>query len=824
MKPLFKFSLLFVLAVLSFNKSMAQVENYSLRLSSGGSVDCGPMPELNGLKNYTIQLWFCADAWTNGATLLSRGDDFSIRLGAESTLDFSIGGQNFSVKRTALTTGKWFPLMVIGKSGRLSIYLNNSLIKTVTSVSPLSDTGATFVLGGGTFQGRLDEVRVWNAELSSDFEYFTYTTLNKWVPQLSNLVAYYKFDQPWCENIVDYKPLFSPNEKLNHHGILSKSGAKREKVTDNQSGLPYLLLGGYTDEKRFYDNGIEVDKYLLSNDLIILGLQSYSDGHVRAICPSDHGTAHKAEYLDLYKTKARTGVLSLAGKGSYLECPSSVFTPSDGYTFETWVYIEEWTEGAFIFKKETSNAANGFSVRLGAEDKKQIIVRINGSNYYFNSVMRAGTWYYLAVYPGVGETNRNTVHCFVNTKTYNADGSLSDSGNEPMPSGMNDQKAYIGFNLNGKLDETIIWHKTLTEADMTAHRAGNIPMPGPGKPVAIATMNVANAYYRYNNPDNLGWDYYSQDEWRNVMASCYDGYTGYQIRIAVRDHNNWQNTISDASKRKLFAADLAELSKPYDGVELDLEWMDGTQTNLGLLADEILAVLPKGKTFMISHHQYGAYQFPKDKINKLDGYTFQQYGPQKTWSSYQAFVDGYNAFKNYGYPDDKIYLSFSSTTSSGYNDDGSWGRDVIGYNWGLVGSSYTPATDGSIETAKWNGYTFYFMGPIQVYNRAKFVRDKQLKGIFYWDICNDFGPSNKLSLNLHANYALNANVDPYVKEVLVNHPTGIQKPVVNQNEQAGNGEPVAYDLSGRRIDASKVHNGVVIYRSGDGTSRKVMLK
>ena len=41
-------------ALLLFAFSMAprvhaQVENYCLRLSQGGQVDCGPMPELDGL-------------------------------------------------------------------------------------------------------------------------------------------------------------------------------------------------------------------------------------------------------------------------------------------------------------------------------------------------------------------------------------------------------------------------------------------------------------------------------------------------------------------------------------------------------------------------------------------------------------------------------------------------------------------------------------------------------------------------------------------------------------------------------------------------------
>lgn len=820
MKKLSTLLFLITLFALTANVCHAQVENYCLRLSEGGSVDCGPMPELDGLNSFTVQFWFCADEWTEGATILSRGEDFCVKLGEANTLTIKIRGKETSVKRTEFVKGKWLPVMIISRPSRVQIYVDNTSAKSIAASSPLLDTSDNFIMGGDTYKGRIDEVRVWNAELSSDYEYFTHTTLNKWAPQLSNLVAYFKLDQPWCANVVDYKALFEPRAKTNHHGIPSATGASKEKVTDNAAGLPYLLMGGYTDNKRFFDNGIEKDKYLLSNDLIILGLQSYASGHVLPITPNDHATVRNGEYLDVYKQKTRAGVLSLTGtSNSYLLCPASVFSPSDGYTIETWICLEEWVEGGFIFKKENNAGTKGFSVRLGTEADRQLIVRIDGREYFFKNTIPTGRWAHLAFSPGDCSTNRFTVLCYMNGRTLLADSQLSDASTDPMPTIADAMRLYIGQGLSVKLDETMVWHKTCTSDEVDKHRAGNAPMPGPGKYITQAEMNTAIAYYTYNYADDLGFDSYSQDGWAKVMASCYDGYTGFQMRISVQGHNNWQNTIADAAKRKIFAADLAELSKPYAGVELDLEWMDGTQTNLGLLADEILAVLPKGKTFMISHHQYGAYQFPKAKINNLDGYTFQQYGPNnKSWYSYQGFVNGYNAFTNYGYPKDKIYLSFSTTTTSGYDANGNWARDVIGYNWGLITDSYVPATDGSAESGQWKGNTFYFCGPVQVYNRAKFVRDNQIKGLFYWDICNDLSPSHKYSLSRNANYALNANVDPRVEEAVPNHPVPTPVRAATLTGPHDGAAPATYDLSGRRTDPARAPHGIYI-RGGKKTIR-----
>lgn len=812
MKNFYKLLSIFTLFALSSGLCQAQVDNYCLRLSQGGSVDCGPMPELDGLSSFTVQLWFNADQWTEGATLLSRGEDFSVKLGKSNIINLKMRGASFSVRSNDFIVGKWVPLMILSSSNSVQVYVDNALERTVSTSRTQPETGARFVFGGDNYNGRIDEVRIWNAELASDYEYFTHTTLNKWVPQLTELVAYFKFDQPWCDNVVDYKPLFDKKIKLNHHGIFSSTGAQREKVTDNDAGLPYLLMGGYTNTERFFDNAIEVDKYLLSNDLIILGLKSYSDGHVRPITSNDHATVRNCEYMENYNTTKFSGVISLkGGRNSYLICPENVFSPSTGFTLETWICIVEWTEGAYIFRKENTTLGKGFSLRLGSEKSKELIARVDGREYFFTNTLQKGSWRHLAVTPGTG---KNALICNVNGRVIGPN-AQSDTTKNVIPADMSGMSLSIGYNLNAVLDETMIWNFTQDFDEIAKHRNGNVEMPGPGKALDPNKMWTNLAYYRYDYPDDLGFDCYSQDGWAKIMESCYDGYTGFQIRISVKEHDGWQSTIADANKRKIFAADLAKESKYYDGVELDLEWMDGTQTNLGLLADEILAVLPEGKTFMISHHQYGAYMFPKDKINKLDGYTFQQYGPQKEkkWYSLSAFKNGYNNFINYGYPKDKIYLSYGTTLTNGYNANGSYGRAPIGYSWGIIGDDYVPATNGAQESATWGGYTFYFCGPVQVYNRAKFVRDNQVKGLFYWDICNDLSPSHKHSLTRNANYALNANVDPRVDTAIPNYPTPTAINTILQDDSENSfidNNTATYDLQGRRINPSANYRGIVI--------------
>lgn len=804
----------------------AQVENYAIRLAQGGSIDCGIMPELNGRDAYALQFWMNADEWTEGATLLQRGEGLRVWLSGKNKLTATVGDCQLTLNSTFLVPDRWNHIMLLSDATKIYIYINGNRAKTLTAhcIIP-EDNESSFVIGGDQYKGRIDEIRIWNTAPIDTYNYFVHTTLNKWVPQLDNLVAYFKGDQELCPNLVDYKALFDPSAPTNHHGIFSASGATLEKVTDN-AGLPYLLNGAYCDNARFYDRGVDRDKYLLANDLIILGINSYADGHLQYTSPCDHATIEHASYLAEFE--GRKGVLNLEGEGACMTLPTTAFNPtltdgvaSQGYTFETWLYLDEWTEGAYLFRRETDDGNHGFSISLGNAERKEIIVKVNGKRFVNQGCLHAGQWQHLAVTTLQGGNARQTFLFMLNGKAYYADVNLSDNSTNYTPTGMDGCVPCIGKGLKGKLDETVIWDQKFTAAEISTHMT-SIPMPALSKVVTARLLARGLAFYTYDNPQQLGYDSYSQDEWRRIMLSAYEGYRGYQVRISVRGHTNWQTTISNAARRKIFAADLARLSEGYDGVELDLEWMDGTQTNLGLLADDILEALPEGKTLMISCHAYGAYQFPKAKISKIDGFTFQQYGPQNTFTKWSNFTSSYNSFVNYGFPKEKIYLSYSTTTSRGYDSSGTAQGDVVGVRKDgfLNEDSYTPTFDADYETCQYDGYTYYFMGPGQVYRRAKHCVDNNLQGIFYWDLGNDVKTSNPYSLPKASNYGLNCNVDSLVTTVTINHPTPVSSTLAPDDEAkihlrvskkmltadlpsgAIPGRIVVYSLSGKQVASS----------------------
>ena len=804
MKKLF---LTFIVLCLTCASAWAQVDNYCIRLSNGGSVDCGAMPELDGQSAYTIQFWMKTGTWKDNAVILSRGDGFKIQTTTTNTIQIVAGGKSLAATNSGLAPGKWTQLTFIYAKNAMKILINGRQAKSANGDFTLAEDDASFVIGGG-FDGCIDELRVWKTAVNGEFNYFINNTINKFVPQLNNLVAYFKFDQEQCPNIVDYKALFKPSE-YNHHGIIS-GNVVREIVTDN-TGLPYLLCGAYTDNKRFFDCGLTRDQFLLSNDVIMIGADIFRDGHVEPITPNDHATLSNAHRLEEYQ--GREGVLSVTGtSSSRLICPPTVMPERDTYTFETWIYLEEWTEGAYIFRRESADKKKGFSISLGQEDTKEVIVRVNGKKFVNIGSMSVGKWVHFAVTTINGTSPTRAFLFTYNGVTKWADGSLSDASSNTTPSGMGSLPAYLGEGLNAKFDNTVFWTVSFTASELRSHMTEIPFMPGLGKKVDGGNVAKAIAYYTYDIAKKPGHDSFSQDEWRRIVEEAYKGYRGYQIRLSLIGYAasavgwDWKEVIANDANRKRIAADLVKCAEEFDGIEFDLEWMDGTQTNLALLADEVLKLLPKGKTLMISHHQYGAYQYPKNKISTVDGFTFQQYGPQAGWYSYNSFVNGYNAFRNYGYPNNKIYLSYATITSSGSNDNGSWGRDVIGVNWGILPSNYTPPTDGRAETNKWNGYNFTFMGPYQVYMRAKFCVDNNLQGIFYWDMGNDYKPNQKWSYAKYCNYGLSSNVDTLVTEVDIKH---ITTSIEHVNSDASQEVQIRYNASEQTFSAANISDNEV---------------
>jgi hypothetical protein len=750
----------------------AQVQNYALQFGAQGVVDCGYMPSLNNASSYSVQFWINPTAWTEGAAIIGNGD-LNVSLGESGNIQIKVGESTLNAKSDDLKVGQWSQITIVNDNGNAKI-LVNGIEQATGTLAATSQSSDNFTIGGGTFIGRIDELRIWDAALSSDFNYFINNTLNRWCPQWDNLVAYYKFDQNLCKDIVDYKEIYETAERQDtNHGSIEGSVARVE-VNDNP-GLPYLVNAAYTENNRFFDRAIPKEQYLLSNDLIILGVDVKESGHAVWRTPCNHANIYGVKYLENYE--GRTGVASFDGK-STLVAPATTLTPelntnnvmSTGYTFEAWIFIDEWVEGAYLISKENADRSKGFSVRLGAEDTKQIIVTVDGNKFVNQNRMKVGEWVHIGIAPDDNTSVRTTFNFTINGKGYTATTSASDASKVYTFTGVDDEDVVFGENFKGKMDNVTIWNRKFTSAEINNHSTSPL-MPGIGKTVTAEVMRSGNALYKFDDPNNLGYSSYSQDEWKTIMLSAYEGYNQPSVRLAVNGDSStgtWKNVVKDSTKRGILASDFAEMVKDYDGLELDFEWFYNDETSnwnqYGLLADEIVAKLPAGKTFHISLHNV-AYAFPTSKISEVDGFTFQQYGPQSTNFTWDTFLSRTSEFINYGYPKDKIVLSYATTTSNGSD-----GAAVTGVRNGLMdGDNFVPSE--SVDQAEYNNQTYYFCGPLQTYKRAKYCVDNNLQGIFYWDMGNDVAVEHKYNLAKYASYGLNSNIEKVVTNVNAEHST-----------------------------------------------------
>lgn len=785
-----KIALLTLVIISSLGFTNAQVINRALSFTPEGTVDCGAMPLLNNLKSYSIQFWLSPDIWTPGATLMSRGDNFTVKLGEQGNIDFKIGETAVTATSSDLKSSEWNQVTLICEEGNVKILINGEE-SSDGNLGVIPSSNDEFKIGGG-YTGLLDEIRIWDAALDEEmetFDFFTHNTLNKWNPMWENLVAYYKMDQKDCPYLVDYKGIEDKVKDYDNHGVMS-DGVSRV-VADNEK-MPYLINSAYTNNPRFYDRIIPRDQYLLSNDLIILGVDVFaSDGHLETKTPNYHATVTGGKYLESFE--GRTGVLECDGN-TKLTLPSKALQPSSNYTYETWLYLDEWTPGAYLFRKESDDQKNGLAIYLGDDSENPtIIVRTDGNRIQSRTLdIPLKKWVHIGIASTNGGNKSQAFSFIVNGKNTYGDTSSSDDSYNVLPSGNEELPGYIGENLKGKLDDTCLWNKRYSASDMKNHMT-YIPMPATNRNVNVEEMSYVVAFYRYDNPDNLGHSYHSQDEWLNIMKGAYEGHDGVAFYISVQGYytarepyGNWRNILANATKRAKFVEDLVEISKPYDGVELDLEWIEGGATqwnNYGILCDEIEAALPEGKKFRVSlHNSYT--NFPADHRDKYDGFTFQQYGPQSSHYYYTSFVSFVqNNFIGKNYPREKIMTSYSTTTSNATD-----GSDITGVRRGAL-DDYVPAPVSKRDFDKWtdpsNGKTYFYMGPMQVYARAKYTREQKLQGIFYWDMGNDGWKGTVANPTMHpynmakyCSYGINANNDTIVKDLNVNHydiNTGIKR-------------------------------------------------
>lgn len=757
----------------------AQTVNYALDNSDGtGQVNALTLTELDNSPEATFQLWFKLSSW-DAATLIAQ-DNFSLAITQQSRMALNIGGQQATIALGGVRLDTWTHLTITYKDGTARAFINDrrtsvsgALPATISATAALPDSRSC-TLGAG-LKGQLDEIRIWNKALDED-NLTRYNTLNRFHPDYDNLVAYWKCDQELCPSLYDYKG--------GHHGDMK--GISR--VESDNGSLKYRTVTGYTSLIRFLDrNVITRDMFLMTNDLILLSAKIHEDGSVFIEYPDNSMTGTNAGYLAEWE--GRSGLLDFGGEGAVMtaangQCVNdprgaSSYTPTTAATVSGWIYIDQWNEGAQLFS-QYKDEDNCFVVSLGSEADRALTVNVCGTTATLKGQLEPGKWQYVAVYltPAAGQAGDagwSPIRIAIGRQDGTGfasqlfDATTTDVRLEMAGSPMTISQfpalkgstLTLGNGFDGKMDEVMVWGSDRTERierDATEPYQWN---------VGLLENDYLNAYWKGDDPENPGKDYQSNTHMMDIIRSYYAGHRGFKIRFGLIKGSNtpdWKTILGDEEKLDRFIADCKEIIKTCDGLDVDLEWMYNQQEwNLynhivSRLANEVMADYPD-KILSCSLHAVSYNGFDKDLFEDVDYFTMQLYGPSTNTYTWNFYENAYNNFVQYGYPKDKLLLSYGVLATDGTNPVIGY-KDLFGANTGF-NENYDP----DVNTLTYDGTTKYFNGVTQTKRKQQFIIDNDVRGTMYFDMGNDLRVDDTRSLIRAQNDIIASNVDTLVTAV-----------------------------------------------------------
>ena len=759
--------------------AFSQTVNYAISNDGTGVVETSVIHELDGLAEATVQMWVKPIEWVKGAQLYNQ-DNIVIELGDNQSLIVK-SGSNSATCTAGISLNTWSQLTIVYDNGNVKCYVNNELKEVVGSLPAILPEAMVKCCIGKNFKGQIDEIRVWKKVLEQK-DFFWNNTLNKFNPNYDALISYWKCDQEQCENLVDYK--------FAHHGIIDKM--QRVTVDDN-AVMRYRVVTGYTNLMRFTDRpNINRDMFLMTNDLILLSAKVQQDGSLFPEYPDNSGVPTNVSYLAEFE--GRKGVMAFHGTGSKLVSEEGrvPFDPTArfGYgsptnaTISGWIYIDQWVENAEIFSNY-QDEDNCVIVKLGSEADKEIVVNLCGTIGTLKNKVEIGKWHYLSVTfkPQIGEIGGRRFNPFRISIDYTIYDTVSSkdvvlSGKNmtnPEVSVMENSTLTLGKDFNGKLDEVMAWGADRSGA------AQNDAEKGYQWNVGNWNNIFLSAYWKGDDPENIGKDSQSYIGMIEFIRNYYVGHRGMKIRLGIiyPDGEKWKwGVLNNEEYANNLIRDAKVLLEHCDGLDVDLEWMysssDWALYNkiVGRLINEVMA--DKGKTFTCSLHKVSYNGFSKDLIKDVDYFTFQLYGPNKETYYWDYYPEAYNWFTSYGFPKDKMLMSYGillvNNGEEGYKD--------LFEKYGMNDSNFDP----DLNSWECSGTMRYYNGVNQTKRKQEFIIEKDCRGTMYFDMGNDQPVSDYKSLIRAQNDILASNVDTLITKVDLD-PVGINSTMNDSKDE-----------------------------------------
>lgn len=639
-----------------------------------------------------------------------------------------------------LELNTWSHIAVVADEQKSALYIDG--VRAATAEGPAVKNACARswkgIILSPAFRGKRDEIRFWSDALSgldaplTDMEDVKTPTdfvlegpLSMGHPKYGSLAGCWKLDgnfrdSKWTE--------FAEKTKSPHtqpYQTVIPPGSKFGEVTDNGT-FRYRLLSAYVRDGHIIWKWLDRAHLLNHSDIIHIGsAHARRDGDIYQGYPDNDAKSMRGVKL-LPKDDSRENVLSFSGKGAFMNVGEGLLTTLERECMKTFTI-----EASMMFTSEKEQVTlfeNNFaSFTMNWTDKAA-----SGSSPAFQGYagrVQAGTTVWTAHFPEIkanewfniafSRSSETNGAFYLNSKALKTETSTTQT---PLTGTTN---ALICKGLTGKLDEMRIWH--IPRQGKQMHR--------PVQAGWVDRLLVAH----WGNSPVLGRDTASFMEQLRSLRETLKGIKGVRIRLDIAG-GEWQTMLADAEARRNFARQVAALVDKYklEGIDLDFEWPRGEQWNqYGELVKVIREASPS-MIFTISPHKV-SYQLPKDKIQYVDYFTFQTYGPSRVVNRYESMKEAHKLFKAHGYPDEKILLSAPFQGTPGNNN-----ANIKQYRDMVKACPPDQINDPDRDTADYPGITpdLEYNGVTTILKKAKYVTHANVAGFMYWDIGEDIADAS----------------------------------------------------------------------------------
>ncbi|SFS41380.1 LamG-like jellyroll fold domain-containing protein [Lutibacter maritimus] len=208
-------------------------------------------------NNFTVSAWVQNNG--TGGSFISKGTGFNFKINGSNQVAIDWNGATQVTSTNTIDT-KWHHIALSYSAGTAILYIDGVLDKTVSSLSNPTSSNHKFSIGAlytsknsiASFNGAVDEVRIWHAALSAteiryimnqEIEAFSTKVNGEILPQTitkndiklrnwSDLEAYYDMNSYYGTTVED--------NSLNKYWARIKYLAKDKQVVENQTApLPY---------------------------------------------------------------------------------------------------------------------------------------------------------------------------------------------------------------------------------------------------------------------------------------------------------------------------------------------------------------------------------------------------------------------------------------------------------------------------------------------------------------------------------------------------------------------------------------------------------